>query len=196
MEIPVTTVVIDPGRAKANGLSPGELLLTLACAWGVDVQKTFHIMLKQGMATLDEDEIFVPTRVTYQKMHDTLFSTTEVPKDNMPYTEEELTFMATKMKEAYPPGKKDGQWYWADSVQLIKARITAFAARFGKFPPEKVVQATKQYVEENQYSPYMKLLKYFVFREGEDGLYTSDLLNILENGETGEEQRDWTANVR
>lgn len=100
--------------------------------------------------------------------------------------------IATKLKGIYPKGKKDGtNYYWADGVSLIAKRLVIFFKKYGDdFTEEQILDATKRYVQSfNGNYEYMKLLKYFIFKEGVgaagDVESTSDLLTFIENKDEG-----------
>lgn len=103
-------------------------------------------------------------------------------------TEERLKNLATKLKEIYPKGKKDGTWYWADGVAVIARRLQIFFHKYDKkmeLTDEQIIKATQKYVDEMVGKPDMRLLKYFIFKEaigkGGDVEPTSDLLSYIEN---------------
>lgn len=103
-------------------------------------------------------------------------------------TEERLKNLATKLKEIYPKGKKDGTWYWADGVAVIARRLQIFFHKYDKkmeLTDEQIIKATQKYVDEMIGKPDMRLLKYFIFKEaigkGGDVEPTSDLLSYIEN---------------
>lgn len=100
--------------------------------------------------------------------------------------------LALSLKEIYPKGKKDNKYYWAEGVALIEKRLRLFYRKYGNdFTEEEIIQATKSYVESFRGdTKYMKLLKYFIFKEEvKDGMVesSSDLYTILESKRNGEE---------
>lgn len=99
---------------------------------------------------------------------------------------EELTALATKLKEIYPKGKKSNtQIYWAEGVALIEARLKLFFKKFGYHKPEEIIDATQRYVDSfNGNYSYMRVLKYFIFKDvkGAEGVEkSSELLSYIEN---------------
>lgn len=110
--------------------------------------------------------------------------------------------LAQKLKEVFPPGKKDGtSRYWAEGVTLIERRLKVFEKKYGVFPEEDILDAAKRYVEGfNGNYKYMRTLRYFIFREeigaAHDLESKSDLLTYLENkGEEENLRNDWTSTV-
>ena len=89
---------------------------------------------------------------------------------------------------------------------MIHRRLLQFTGKFGSFSDKDIAEATRKYVESfNGDYRYMKLLKYFIFKNaikpGEDGnneiQFTSELYNYLTNSEgSAPENRDWTTSMR
>lgn len=112
--------------------------------------------------------------------------------------------IAEGLKEIFPKGKKDGtNYYWAEGVALIERRLKLFFKKYGKdYTEDQILQAAKKYVESfNGNYQYMKLLKYFIFKEkvGVNGEVEGDseLLNYIENAGQEENLRnDWTSELR
>lgn len=103
------------------------------------------------------------------------------------------TLIAMKLKEIYPRGKKEGtNYYWAEGVSLIAKRLVIFFKKYGdEFTEEQIVDATKRYISSfNGNYTFMKLLKYFIFKEevgaAGDVESTSELLTFIENKDEGD----------
>lgn len=122
--------------------------------------------------------------------------------DNSPLTDEELLELAKELKQIFPKGKKEGtQYYWSESAALIVKRLKSFFNRYGQeYNKDDIIEAAKKYVESfNGDYTYMRLLKYFIFRDsskfGNDDA-SSDLATYIEN--KGEEEalgKDWTSEL-
>ncbi len=73
--------------------------------------------------------------------------------------------------------------------------------KYGIFPDEAIINATKRYVEGfNDNYTYMRTLRYFLWREEKgasgDVESKSDLLTYLENSEEEKDLRnDWTSTI-
>ena len=111
--------------------------------------------------------------------------------------------LAIQLRGVYPSGKKAGtSYYWKDSSSLVEQRLTVFFHKFPeakKYSNEEIVKATDEYVKSfNGSYQYMQLLKYFIFkREGENGIYTSQLLSYLDNkGQVDAQNESWRMSVR
>lgn len=75
--------------------------------------------------------------------------------------------LADKLRQLYPEGKKPGlQEYWRDSTNVIAERLKKFFEKYGEHTDEEIIEATKQYVAHfNGNYRYMKLLKYFIWKQ-------------------------------
>ena len=97
-------------------------------------------------------------------------------------------YLATQLKGVFPKGKKEGtNYYWAEGVALIIRRLKLFFKKYGnEFTDEQIIQASKKYVEGfNGNYQYMRLLKYFIFKEkigaGGEVEGDSELISYIEN---------------
>ena len=112
--------------------------------------------------------------------------------------------MATRLKEIFPKGKKDGtNYYWADGVALIVRRLKLFFKKYGNtYTDEQIIQATEKYVQGfNGNYQYMRLLKYFILKEkiGAAGEVEGDseLISYIENfGQEDTLSNDWASTLR
>ena len=102
-----------------------------------------------------------------------------------------------------PKGKKDGtNYYWSDGVPIVIRRWKLFFKKYGNdFTNEQIIQATEKYVEGfNGSYQYMRLLKYFIFKEkvGANGEIEGDseLISYIENaGEEENLKNEWTSTL-
>lgn len=117
--------------------------------------------------------------------------------------EDRCTALARQLKDIFPKGKKEGTgYYWAEGVSLIARRIKLFFKKYGEqYSDEDILDAARRYVASfNGTYTYMRLLKYFIFKEkiGAAGDVESDsqLVTWIENkGQEDNDCRDWTAEV-
>lgn len=114
----------------------------------------------------------------------------------------DLKELAQALKEIFPKGKKDGTGMpWTDGVALIEKRLKLFFKKYGEFPYEDIIEATRKYVEGfNGNYRLMRTLRYFIWKEERgaagDVESKSDLLTYLENaGEEDNLKNDWTSTV-
>jgi hypothetical protein len=91
--------------------------------------------------------------------------------------------LAREMQELYPAGKRaNSTQYWRGSLSEIEKRLEGFFKRFGVHDPVVVKDATRRYVKSHADDKrYMQLLKYFIYKQGSDGMMTSTLLAYIEN---------------
>lgn len=112
-----------------------------------------------------------------------------------------LRELATTLKSLFPKGIKPGtNTPWTEAVPLIMKRLEVFFKKFGEQPYDKVIEATKKYIDSfNGDYRMMRVLSYFIMKtiinnDGEKEM-KSDLLTAIENLDYYEEQRneDWTS---
>lgn len=113
----------------------------------------------------------------------------------------DLRELATTLKSLFPKGIKPGtNTPWTEAVPLIMKRLEKFFEKFGEQPYDKVIEATKKYIDSfNGDYRMMRVLSYFIMKnitnsDGEKEIKT-DLLTAIENLDDYEEQRneDWTS---
>lgn len=98
--------------------------------------------------------------------------------------EEELLQLATDLQQLFPKGKKPGTiQYWRGSQKEIFVKLQGFYKRYGRaFSSEEIINATRRYVDSfNGNYGYMQLLKYFIWKDKDNGEKISELASGLEN---------------
>lgn len=136
-----------------------------------------------------------------------LISKTEARSNG--YSDTRVINLAFKLKNIYPKGKKPGSnYYWTESTQLIARRLRIFFKKYGShYTEEDILDATTRYVKSFEGAvsgqKYMKLLKYFIFKEGTgvggDVEPSSDLLDYIENKEQDNAPKpdgDWLSDFK
>lgn len=117
---------------------------------------------------------------------------------------DKLDSLASALKDIFPKGKKPGtNYYWADGKALIIRRLKLFFKKYGNIYTDKqIIKAANKYVSSfnGDYS-YMRILKYFIFKEkiGVNGDIEGDseLITYIENdGQEDEGNRDWTTTLK
>ena len=177
----------------------GEVLLLIAYSNNCN--------LKEADTTLREKKLVSneipgqPNRVTYlgTELLNSVILDSEFTKD----TDDRFSTLASRLKELFPKGKKDGtNYYWAEGIALIVRRLKLFFKKYGdKYTDDQIVEAAKSYVESfNGDYRYMKLLKYFILKEqigaAGDIEGNSELLSYLENADqTDNLKNDWTSSI-
>lgn len=120
--------------------------------------------------------------------------------------------LAKELKEITPNAKKDGKWAYADGVGVIKMRLKSFSQKFpeyiSNYTEEDVIEAYKKYMKDTtnfdgSISRYRKLLKYFIWKQEDDGDISSILCTYLDNKDkemediqsVSEDEIDWMGKV-
>lgn len=120
--------------------------------------------------------------------------------------------LAKELKEITPNAKKDGKWAYADGVGVIKIRLKSFSQKFpeyiNNYTEEDVIEAYKKYMKDTtnfdgSISRYRKLLKYFIWKQEDDGDISSVLCTYLDNKDNemediqsvSEDEIDWMGKV-
>lgn len=216
------TICLSKEGCQKNNISIGEALLMLAIHNKADLDLAQEGLVKKGYITADRDSLFqqIGWRVTRKGAE--IIDSVIMDSDKKQESGARLISIATKLKEVFPKGKKDGtNYYWAEGLALIVRRLKLFFKKYGTslkamFPEEsnlekdeweyflenKIVDAAKAYVTSfNGNYRYMKLLKYFIFKEktGANGEVEgeSELISYIENAGQEEDLRnDWTSTLK
>lgn len=188
-----------------HGLTEGELLYMLIIEHNIDLNKTLESLITKGYASKKYSSPGVPDG--YFLTRPALGVLENIVADSItdsPLSEEALIELAIQLREVFPKGKKDGtNYYWVEGIPLIVRRLKLFFKKYSTtYSPEEIVMAAKKYVESfNGQYKYMKLLKYFIFKEkkGDGGEIEgeSELINYIDNA--GQEKLlkdDWTSTLK
>lgn len=216
------TISLNKEACSNNGITLGEALLLLAIANKADLKEAEQALIKKGYITADRNDLFQQIGWRLTNKGTEVIDSVIVDSDKKQEPNERLTQLAMRLKEVFPKGKKDGtNYYWADGVALIVRRLKLFFKKydssldkmfdeeahimtvqdFNKFVDDKIVQAATKYVEGfNGNYQYMRLLKYFIFKEkvGAAGEVEGDseLISYMENAGQEENLRnDWTSTI-
>ena len=175
----------------------------LAICNKADLKKAEVSLIQKGFITAARNENGQPIgwRLTNEgsRMIDSVIL--DSSKEQEP--QDRLINLATRLKAIFPKGKKAGtNYYWAEGVPLIIRRLKLFFRKYGnEFTDEQIVQAAEKYVEGfNGNYTYMRLLKYFIFKEkiGAAGEVEGDseLISYIENADQVDDLReDWTTQL-
>lgn len=198
------TICLSKEGCQKNNITLAEALLLLAISNNADLDAAQKELIKKGCITASRNDLFqqVGWRITNKGA--SVIDSVIVDSDRNQKPEDNLTALATKLKEVFPKGKKDGtNYYWADGIALIVRRLKLFFKKYGDgYTNEQIVQAAEKYVQGfNGNYQYMKLLKYFIFKEkvGANGEVEgeSDLVSYIENADQEETLRnDWATTLR
>lgn len=198
------TICLSKEGCQKNNITIAEALLLLSISNDVDFELAQKELINKGYITANRNNSFqqIGWRITSKGA--SVIDSVIVDSDKNQKPENSLTLLAVKLKEIFPKGKKDGtNYYWAEGVALIVRRLKLFFKKYGdNYTNEQIIQAAESYVQGfNGNYQYMKLLKYFIFKEklGANGEVEgeSDLISYIENAGQEETLRnDWATTLR
>lgn len=217
------TICLSKEGCQNNNISIGEALLLLSIHNNVDLDLAQKELIKKGYITADRNDLFQQIGWRLTNKGSEVIEAVIVDSDKKSKPDDRLTQLAARLKEIFPKGKKDGtNYYWADGVALIVRRLKLFFKKYeaslndifneeahimtvedyNKFIDDRIVQAATKYVQGfNGNYQYMRLLKYFIFKEkvGAAGEVEGDseLISYIENAGQEENLRnDWTSTLK
>ena len=200
----MTTVCLNKKAAQQNGITIDEALLMLVIHNKANLEGAEKALIQKGLITAERNDLFQQVGWRLTNKGTEVLDSVIMDSDKEQEPQDRLIQLATKLKEVFPKGKKDGtNYYWADGVALIVRRLKLFFKKYGnKFTDEQIIQAADKYVQGfNGNYQYMRLLKYFIFKEkvGANGEVEGDseLISYIENAGQEEDLRnDWATTLR
>ena len=199
----MTTVCLNKKAAQQNGITIDEALLMLVIHNKANLEGAERALIQKGLITAERNDLFQQVGWRLTNKGTEVLDSVIMDSDKEQEPQDRLIQLATKLKEIFPKGKKDGtNYYWADGVALIVRRLKLFFKKYGnKFTDEQRMQAAEKYVQGfNGNYQYMRLLKYFIFKEkvGANGEVEGDseLISYIENaGQEEDLKNDWTSSL-
>ena len=199
----MTTVCLNKKAAQQYGITIDEALLMLVIHNKANLEGAERALIQKGLITAERNDLFQQVGWRLTNKGTEVLDSVIMDSDKEQEPQDRLIQLATKLKEIFPKGKKDGtNYYWADGVALIVRRLKLFFKKYGnKFTDEQIIQAAEKYVQGfNGNYQYMRLLKYFIFKEkvGANGEVEGDseLISYIENAGQEEDLRnDWTSSL-
>ena len=190
-------IVIDDRVLKKYNVGLDEVLVLMEIFRSSNLDKITTSLVSQQLLTLNNNNKIITEQG--KDLLDKILTESEDPED----ANDPLIHLATVLKSYFPKGKKPGtNYYWAEAVPLIVKRLKLFFAKYGEnYTHEEIITATKRYIDSfNGDYRYMKLLKYFIFRDRDrfsgEADYSSELLTYLENKGEAEETFDWMTDLK
>ena len=186
-------LIIDSDACLNNGTCIGEVLLLYEYALKISPESMKQFLIDKGYIT-SAGNLFDRYTATDKavKLLDNVLADSSVDDDT------KITELATKLKELYPKGKKEGtNQFWADGVSIIVKRLKIFYKKYGFYDNDIIIKATENYIKSfNGDYRFIKTLKYFLWSEKVNKAGevepTSDLLTYIENAdEIDELSDDW-----
>lgn len=197
-------ICLSKEGCQKNNITIGEALLLLSIHNKVDINLSTDRLISKGYITADRDELFQQVGWRLTNKGSEVIESVIVDSDKNQKPDSKLITLATKLKEIFPKGKKEGtNYYWADGVALIVRRLKLFFKKYGDvYTDEQIINAAEKYVQgfNGNYS-YMRLLKYFIFKEkiGASGDVEGDseLVSYIENaGQEESLSNDWASTLK
>ena len=191
-------LIIDSDACLNNGTCIGEVLLLYEYALKISPESMKQSLIDKGYIT-SAGNLFDRYTATDKavKLLDNVLADSSVDDDT------KITELATKLKELYPKGKKEGtNQFWADGVSIIVKRLKIFYKKYGFYDNDIIIKATENYIKSfNGDYRFMKTLKYFLWSEKVNKAGevepTSDLLTYIENAdEVDELNNDWLNDLK
>ena len=199
----MTTICLNKKAAQQNGITIDEALLMLVIHNKANLERAEKALIQKGLITAERNDLFQQVGWRLTNKGTEVLDSVIMDSDKEQEPQDRLIQLATRLKEIFPKGKKDGtNYYWTEGVALIVRRLKLFFRKYGnKFTDEQIIQAAEKYVQGfNGNYRYMRLLKYFIFKEevGANGEVEGDseLINYIENAGQEENLRDdWTSSL-
>ena len=199
----MTTICLNKKATQQNGITIDEALLMLVIHNKANLERAEKALIQKGLITAERDDLFQQVGWRLTNKGTEVLDSVIMDSDKEQEPQDRLIQLATRLKEIFPKGKKDGtNYYWTEGVALIVRRLKLFFRKYGnKFTDEQIIQAAEKYVQGfNGNYQYMRLLKYFIFKEkvGANGEVEGDseLINYIENAGQEENLRDdWTSSL-
>ena len=199
----MTTICLNKKATQQNGITIDEALLMLVIHNKANLERAEKALIQKGLITAERDDLFQQVGWRLTNKGTEVLDSVIMDSDKEQEPQDRLIQLATRLKEIFPKGKKDGtNYYWTEGVALIVRRLKLFFRKYGnKFTDEQIIQAAEKYVQGfNGNYQYMRLLKYFIFKEkvGANGEVEGDseLISYIENaGQEEDLKNDWTSSL-
>ena len=197
------TICLNKQIIDQYNMTIDEVLLMIVLENNVDLDVAQKNLISKGYITVNRNELFLPIGWRLTNTGKDMLNAIIVDSDKHQEPQDRLTELAIKLKTIFPKGKKDGtNYYWSDGIPLIIRRLKLFFKKYGNdFTNDQIIQATEKYVEGfNGSYQYMRLLKYFIFKEkvGANGEIEGDseLISYIENADEEENlKNEWTSTL-
>ena len=196
------TICLNKQIIDQYNMTIDEVLLMIVLENNVNLDEAQKVLISKGYITVNRNELFLPIGWRLTNVGKDMLNGIIVDSDKHQEPQDRLTELATTLKTIFPKGKKDStNYYWSDGVPLIIRRLKLFFKKYGNdFTNEQIIQATEKYVEGfNGSYQYMRLLKYFIFKEkvGANGEIEGDseLISYIENADDEDLRNEWTSTL-
>lgn len=194
-------LTIDKAILEKYNLTLEEFFVLCLGIKTSDIRLLTNSLIAKGFADRDlftDDKIYISTKTK------NLVASMIVESDkNVIDKDAEFTELASKLRELYPPGRKEGTTYlWRGTTMEVAKKLKTLVAKYGyTLNHDEVIKATKEYISSfNGDYRYMQLLKYFILKSTRDAdgniEIKSELMSLIENsGQIDEQKNDWVSNM-
>ena len=197
------TISLNGDAIKQNNLTLGEILYLLAVQNKVDLEESKQKLILKGMITAERNSLFQEIGWKATLKGGDALNNVIIDSDKSITSSDKLEELATELKKIFPTGKKEGtNLYWADGVSLIVRRLKLFFKKYGTtYTNDQIIKAATEYVASfNGDYRFMKLLKYFIFKEkvgvSKEVEPESELITYIENAGQEDLNNGWLMEVR
>lgn len=174
-------VVRKTSTPSGATLTFAEVLACLLTKMSKNGHDVIDNLVDRGIL-IHRNDIFNDNIKPFSKYQD-LVSRILVLSDNSVPTKDELTQLATQLKEIYPKGRKSPSVPWQESLSATIYRLQSLYKNFPEiknYSHEQILEATANYISLfKDDNTYMRTLNYFLWKK--DETLKSSLLTMLEN---------------
>lgn len=169
-----------------------EALMCLFVMKGFKPVKTLQSLIDKGVILQLENDLKVYSK--YENIIESVMLNSDktVPKIT------ELNDLVTQLRELFPKERKPDQngipkYAYRGNKTDVTQRLQKFFKLYGDYSYDDILECTKRYVESFKYDKtYMKILPYFIMKDGESQLAT-ELENMEDEPTTIDNpNEDWT----
>lgn len=196
------TISINDKVCKENGITVAQILALLLVKTGENIPKLLEELKSKEM--IAEEQSLLEKTYTITQRWDNVCCNVILSSDKDVPTDTHIKELAKALMELYPKGKKPGtNTYWRGNLKDTELRLKKFYKLYGnKYTDTQILEATKKYIEDHMDLSYMRVLKYFIWKDvrkvdSEGVCYieeTSDLASYIEN--EGQTEDNWLNEIK
>ena len=200
----VLNLNINEDICTKYGINISDALVLLIGKLDGNINISTNSLIEKGLLT----SFVIGKEYTITSKGNEILSSIILESDKSLNSSRDFNDLAIKLKELFPKGKKQNtNLYWTEGLPLIIKRLKMFFKKYDSnqtITDEQIIAATKKYVEsfKGDYR-YMKLLKYFLFKEERNAAgeveSQSELYTYIENADQVEDTQteiDWETELR
>lgn len=186
--------VIDSNVVKKNELDLPQLFALLLVKTCSNIDDVLKVLTEKEALVVRGGNYMITQR--WNDLCDNILLTSDsaVPQEDI------ITPLAEKLIAIFPKGKKPGTpYYWKCNRREVALKLKSFFKLYGnKYTEEEILDAAKRYVESfNGDYRFMRLLKYFIWKKGDEGTEISELATFIDNANQQDaEENNWINELR